>query len=558
MPHLLLFFLLLATPAWAQTGDLLAPMTAEDAAAYHPGHKGAPVERIAPIQSEAVTSAPLQSPSLAGYGTLTGKKGGLSSSLWQGTEGGAVIPLLDQAYEAINRGTVSEYVMRDLARRVALTHASEPENNPSPGTDFFAGRVMLAAAAGDPEGALELAKTNPAFMDEENAQRLSAHLLMHSKVIEACADPKLHMPATPYWHKLSVICALGRKDGRAHAQLALDVMREGGESDALFLEMAEQAASGKKKISLKTAPGEMHVLHAALLAVSGLPPTNAMLEPLSVTPYPLLLHVKGPEAWRAKMAMELAKNYGATAGTLKNLFSSFVLNDKTLGSLVANPKSLANAKIIPVSLRAPYALRAAETAGNSKTKIALLALLISLLTPEDLAGALGQLAAEAMPLPGPNINADALPVARLALIQASSYAKDWYALSGHDANLAPLAALRGLLPEKDWATALMLYAKEPSIPLERRSNALGLLEALGHPVGEKATATLTALGARLPEAADDHLLRGALEKKAEGEGLLRTMLLSPPDAISVLLLRIKALRALGFEREAVELALPSL
>jgi hypothetical protein len=555
---LLLFALLLpAATAWAQTGDLLAPMTAEDAAAYHPGHKGEPAERLAPVQSEAVTSAPLQSASLAGYGTLTGKKGGLSSSLWQGTEGGVVIPLLDQTYEAVNSGTINEYVLRDLARRVALTHASEPENNPSPGTDFFAGRVMLAAAAGDPEGALELAKTNPAFIDEENAQRLSAHLLMHSKVVEACADPKLQAPATPYWQKLSVICALGRPGGKAQAQLALDIMREGGESDALFLEMAEQAASGKKKLSVKTAPGGMHVLHAALLAVTGLPPTGAMLEPLSVTPYPLLLHVKGPESWRAKMALELAKTYAATSGTLKNLFSGFVLNDKITDSLAANPKNLANTKVIAVSLRAPYALRAAETA-SPKAKLALLSLLISQLAPEDLAGALGQLIMEEAPLPDPNLTEGALPVARLAMLQASRYAKDWYALAEQHASLAPLAAIRGLLPESDWATALMLYAKESSVPLERRAGALGLLEALGHPVGEKAASTLAVLGSRLPEAADDHLLRNALEKKAEGEALLRTLLLSPPDTISVLLLRIKALRAVGFEREAVELALASL
>jgi hypothetical protein len=165
---------------------------------------------------------------------------------------------------------------------------------------------------------------------------------------------------------------------------------------------------------------------------------------------------------------------------------------------------------------------------------------------------------EALPPPDSGLAAGARPIARLALLQGSGAAGSWYALAGQDASLAPLAAVRGLLEESRWANALALYAREQSLPLERRANALGLLEALGFPVGEKATATLVALGARPPEAADDRSLKTALEKKAEGEALLRALLLSPPETISVLLLRIKVLRTLGFEREAVELALPQL
>jgi hypothetical protein len=553
---LFLLFLLPAFPALAQNTDLLAPMSAEDAASYNPGTR---VGRAAPsVATAPVTAAPLSSASTAGYGTLTGEKGGLSSSLWQNTEAGTVIPLLDEAGRTIQRGTLAEYILRELARRTALTHAPEPENNPPPGADFFAGRVILAASAGDPEGAAELAKTQATLIDEDHAQELSSLLLMQAKVIEACADPKLQAPAAVFWQKLAVICALGREGGKAHARRALDLMREGGETDSFFLDVAEQAASGKKKITLKTVPAETSILHAALLSVTGLPPPAAVLDPLGRVPCPLLLHVKGPEAWRAKIALELAKNYWVTAGTLKNLFGGFTLNAKTLASLTTNPRHLANPKIIPVSLRAPYALRAAEATEATTTKANYLSLLASLLTPEDLSGALGQLVVESMPGPESGMTTSAQPLARLAMMQGNNGAKDWYALAGHDTRLAPLAALRGLLPESEWANNLALYAKEQSIPLERRATALGLLEALGYPPGEKAAAALTALGARLPEAADDALLRGALDKKAEGEAILRTLLLSPHDTVSVLLLRIKALRALGFEKEAAELALPQL
>lgn len=507
--------------------------------------------------TETVAATSLPAPSAAGYGLLDSDKGGLSAALWQDTSATAATALLEDAGTAFTRGTVNEQAWRDLARRIALTHAVEPGGATDQGIGFFAARVLLGAAAGYPDEARKMLQHNPTFLNEDGAARLAAIALMQDNIPAACADPHLQNPGVSFWQKLAVICDLSQPGGGERARLALDIMREAGESDTLFLALAEAAAGSRKQLDPKLKPTSMPVLYAALLAEGHVKPTFAMLQMLSQTPYPLLLNIAGLEAWRAGTAQNLAQGKQISASDLHSVFSGLKLKAPWLTALKANPKILGDEKKIPASLRAPYALRAVE--GGNKSDI--LAALIALLSPEDLAGNLGALIMQSAPTPAA-AGANAGIFARLALLQGAAGGKEWMAAAGKNnpgfAALYPLAVVRGAVPDGERELSLSIYAASPAVPADQRANTLAILQALGYSPGEKALANLTVLGIRLPVAANDTALNEALKSKHEGEVLLRALLLSPHDAVSVLLLQIKTLRAFGLEKEALELTLPRL
>jgi hypothetical protein len=569
MRKTLLLFLLAALPAYAQeapSDELPSPLPPETTA--EPAQEAAPPPPSVPVAHDAITPPPsaniratsepavsrvlLGAQSTAGQGTIEQKSGGLAADVWASSNVSTLTSFLEDAGGGFTRGVITEPSWREVAKRLALTNAMEPEGA---GPAFFADRVLLAASAGYVKAARELLARNPSFLSEGGAERLAAIALMQADMGGSCADPHITQQSSGFWQKLAIACSLGADGGGAKAQLALDIMREAGEADELFLEIAEAGASGKKQLNAKTKPENMHVLHAAMLVAGKVPPTPAMLDVLALTPYPLLLALKAPDAWRGKIALQLARGLWISPNTLHELFAAFTVKPDVQKKLRADPKLLGDEKLVPVSLRAAYALRSA-TGAEAPVKAALLGGLIQLSNPEDLLGSLGATIIASLPPASPALAPYAAPIAKLTLIQNAPMAKDWLALAASAVELYPLAALRGLLPNAEEAMAV--YARATNVPLEHRADAMALLQILGVNVGAKAESSLTALDITLPDAARDRDLDDAVGQKRVGEALLRAMLLSPRDAISILLTKVKTLQSLGLDKEATALALPLL
>ncbi|MBI3420194.1 MAG: hypothetical protein HY053_08690 [Proteobacteria bacterium] len=574
IPFVLVATLLANSPAQAEESapdDLLAP--AQDAVpraspapeavpAEAPAEAEAPSGPILPdlpptiISAPEETGVPLPPPSPTGFGLLDGKAG-MGVGVWRQSEIESITPLLRDVSFALTRGSLREPALKNLAQRLALTHAIQPMGDLNEGPKFFEARVLLVAAAGNIGDAFRLLLRNPRYFGEDGAQRLGGLMLMQGDFPRLCNDPHLHAPLL-FWQKLAVVCAL-RDEKRPQAQMLLDLMREAGESDTLFLELAEAATTGKHVLKPRPAK-EILALHAALLGMGDLDVTPAMLSVLEQNPYPLLLQVKGPEEWRARMAQALDNSESITAKTFMDILAGLTLKSELLQKLRQDPKILGNEKLIPAVLRAAYALRAAEEKDiEAKSRAALLGALITLTASRELTGDLGRMILALVPPPAPDLGVMAPSFARLALLQNDRAAKTWLGLAGNSATPSyALAALRHALPVGERDELLAGFVSNSATPAMARANALAFLQALGLTPGEKALSALAAQSVSLPKPAQDPELDADLQEGRKGEALLRIMLLSPSDTVSVTLLRVKALRAMGFKKEATELALPYL
>ncbi len=515
---------------------------------------GPAAAEIAPvvIEGEKVKPVALPNPSPAGTGLLDIRQGGLDPALWRGSAAEILTPLLQRAGVALTTGELRAPALRGLARRLALTHAVPPGGPPEDGAEFFAARVLLAAASGDADAARRQARRAPGFIGETAYERLAGIALMQGDFDTACA-PMAGGAASPFRAKLAAVCALRGKNGRAKARLALDVMREAGEPDTPFLNLAEAALGGK---TVRPAARQVPALHAALLVLAKAAPSPEMLRLIEPVPYPLLLDLEGRDAFRGRIALALAQSRQVSPGKLEAFYAALNLKPGALAAIKRDPKNLMTRETVPAELAPAYALRAAGTAKDAKEKAALLAMLIRDTPPEDLAGSLGDLIFESAPAPAPSLAAEAPAFARLALLQGDAKAKAWLELAGGPHDLAALADIRRLLPERRRAAELVAFARDESIPVLRRADALALLEALGRTVPNDAVAALGVV--TQPQAVQDRALAETLRKGQTGEALLRILLLAPGETTSVRLRQIRALRLLGFNEEALTLAVARL
>lgn len=175
----------------------------------------------------------------AAIGTLNAAQGGLGVDMWKGTGRSLIETLLPYVPTAS-----SSSAARDLTRRLLLTAASVPA--PPQGTPpaevqrssvaMLKARIDNLLASGDLDAAAQLLGRIPAQIRDASLSRERADTaLLTGNLQAACAEARDAARNTndAYWLKLLAYCRKSSGD-LGGAGLALDLLRDSGESDPLF------------------------------------------------------------------------------------------------------------------------------------------------------------------------------------------------------------------------------------------------------------------------------------------------------------------------------------
>lgn len=500
----LLLFLLLPLMAFAagEPQPLIQPDLADDAQsppamqspavpAPPPGVVPAtPVVVSAPHREAVVEKNELAAPVLTSYGNLDEKNGGLAMDIWKGIAYSEATAALERAAQKMENGE-GHLVLAELLRRAALTKVYEPEGAAEGANPFFRVRIHAAIAAGDLEGALALLQKRPDAMREEDWQGLILAAILHGNVEKACALRDTHPPSdsSGFAQKLGIICEL--KANPDTARLHLDMLREAGDADALFLELGEKTLNPKAKITQKAdSPNSLPAFSMALMVFGKIKATPDMAAVFSKTPQRLFTALDAPVGMRVKIMEHFARQRQLTRSDIETLFSSIALAPKTIQELRAAPEQILtlNEKEMPAALRRVAALRAIAEEDSLTQKAHILATVLSSFSNADILGALGDSllidAQSLLPLPE---NAGAAPaMLRLLLLRDGKDLAAWWRLASaapqnRDALLPlfPLALYRGLIADEDRASWFEAFGRSQSLSAERKNLSLALIKALG-------------------------------------------------------------------------------
>jgi hypothetical protein len=447
-----------------------------------------PAAIAAPHREEAVEKNELAAPVLTNYGILDEKSGALPMDIWKNISYSDATASLRNATQAIAGGNGNN-VFQNIVRAAALSKTYEPSGAAENANAFFNARVMAAQASGARDGALQLlAKRSEAFKPEDWKAFIESDLRAR-RITQACAlaPDKLAQDTSSFVQKLAIICDIA--DGKVDAaRLHLDVLREAGETDVLFLELAERAQNPKAKLTRKLE--NLSVMHLAVIAAGPTKMKPELLEGVLVSPQPVMLGMGLSDVQRLKLAENFARNGQISATEYASLLDSMKYPPKAIAQFRTNPAQLLTVpeKEWPAALRRAAALRAMKEEENTLQKAHIIASSMPGYSNADLLGALGDvLQGEISGIAALPDNAAAAPMmARFLLLRGDKDAENWWRMaSAMPANreallsLFPLALLRGVISDDARGAWFESYSRTQNFSSDRKNYNLALVKSLG-------------------------------------------------------------------------------
>lgn len=457
------------------------------------GYAPAAIAAPAPIvrRSDYVEKDELAAPVLTNYGILDEKTGSLPMDIWKVFNYPEATGLLNTSTQIVNAGT-GNAAFKDVLRAVALSKAYEPVGSPEIANAFFNARVMAAQAAGDSAGALTLAKTREASLKPADWQVFIEQELRQRRVVDACVLTAQYLPATSnvFAQKMGILCSI--KDGKADAaRLNLDLLRESGDGDTLFLELAERALAPNVVPKKQTTKFEnLSVLHVAAIAIGRVKIKAENIDSMMSPPQPILLDIPMSDVQRIKLAEQFARTRQIASDVFNAVISGVKFPAKSIEKFRANPETLLTVpeKEWPAPLRRAAAIRSIIEEENSAQKAHIIAAALAGFSNADLLGALGDsLEADVAGLAALPDNLAAAPaMARLMLLRGNKDAQSWWRLaSAAPANreallpLFPLALLRGVMSEDERSAWFESYGRTQMLSSDKKSFNLAMVKSLG-------------------------------------------------------------------------------
>ncbi len=445
-------------------------------------------------RADYVEKNELAAPVLTHYGILDEKTGSLPMDIWKTFSYSEAAALLNNSTHTVNTGNANA-VFKDVLRLAGLSKTYEPSGTPETANAFFVARVMAAQAAGDSAGALALAKTRAAAFKPLEWQVFIEEELRQRRVVDACVLAAQYTPATSsaFGQKMGILCSI--KDGKAdEARLALDVLREAGDGDALFLELAERALAPNvnPKDSKKAPPkyDNLSVLQVAAIAIGRVKLKTDNIEAVMVPPQPMLLDIAMGDVQRIKLAEQFARSRQIASDVYNAVISGVKFPAKAIEKFRSNPETLLTVpeKEWPAPLRRAAAIRSIIEEENAAQKAHIIAAALPGFSNADLLGALGDsLEADVAGLAALPDNLAAAPaMARLLLLRGNKDAQSWWRLaSAAPANreallpLFPLALLRGVMSDDERNAWFENYGRTQAFSGDKKNFNLAMVKHLG-------------------------------------------------------------------------------
>jgi len=513
-------------------------------------------------------------------GSLGPDKGGLPASLWRGTPRALVGALLPELRPSQSPG------LRSLIRRLLLSNAVAPAGAPPEGAPgLFGQRVALLIAGGQFEAARSLLDAAPDSKSDEGVARARIELgFLSHDMKNTCGrvgDGVRHFQ-TVFWQRALIACQAMAGD-QAEAALGLDLLREQkAPKDELFDRLVEMLGSGDKKARDRLAGREPGPLHVALMEAAGIVPT---LDSLAAATPPVarawataehvgsIEHLAATERAAAYGALPvelLREAYaGADAAAEDGPSSDKMKIEKAMRARAAAYRAARDGGTPAMRAEVLQGLLAeGRRTGGAMVVLELAAPLLADIKPSGEAAPLGGVAARAFLASGDRARANAwwavadpqgartLPLlARLARGQTETHGQAEAHGQAESASFDPKLVGDGLGE----------FTEAPGEDGGKRGGlALGLLDAIGDPIGPEQWAVLAGHGqpvvAELPEAPVWFDLPRAAAGKRLGETVLLAVLtLNEGDRLTTQPARLgaalAALRVVGLEAEARGLAL---
>ena len=247
----------------------------------------APATEAPSTPGQGVEVGQLNQVDAAAIGTLATAQGGLGVDMWTGTDRSLIETLLPYVPAASTSSAA-----RDLTRRLLLTAASVPA--PPQGTPpadvqkssvaMLKARIDNLLASGDLDSAEQLLSRIPAQIQDESLSRERADTaLLTGNLQAACTEARDAARSTndAYWLKLLAYCRQSSGDSGG-ANLALDLLRDSGESDPLFqklfdaLPAAGKTADKPRTGIIKSLPNPAPLYLSMLKAINHAIPADAV------------------------------------------------------------------------------------------------------------------------------------------------------------------------------------------------------------------------------------------------------------------------------------------
>ena len=291
-------------------------------------------------------------------GTLTPLTGALGSQMWNGTSREMIERLLDHL-----PSRAPSSAMRVLMHKLLLSPARVPESSIAEGM-LITKRLEALIAMGALEEADQLFDVLPTARAPELAVLEAKLRFLSNDNARACAlaEQEIAASSTDYWQKVFTFCQIIKGDTEK-AGLGLSLMRELGETDALFLALAEVLISGEPQdLPPFSDPTPLQLAMARVGKVE-LPGdvisanTPSVLRAIALSPK-TLIDLRLEAAERADAA-------GALPGEmLRQLYTSVEFSDEDL----ANPLSRAEIEFGPKVRALLYRTSLVQTVPTAKAE----------------------------------------------------------------------------------------------------------------------------------------------------------------------------------------------
>ncbi len=528
-----------------------------------------------------VSAKPLAQIDPEAVGLLAQDSGGLGASLWKDTSRA----LVDKLLPALGLPTASP-TLNDLARRLLLTTAAVPDVPESYKSDrsLTALRAEKLLALGDVQEAWKLiGLVDPSRIDAITLRLLTEAALVGPESGPVCEKIPGFMAANSKgedtgleWQKALIICKLRAKDDSA-AQLGLDLLREQGAKDDVFLTLMNRNVLG----GIKQLPRQLTPLRATNLAALRqldlpLPPELYARPDAALIPELLLTKGKDDSARLALAERSAAKGL-ISAAQLAATYKSAIFTPEEIAGAFSNQEKT------PRSRALTYQAVFHEQLPQKKIELA--QKMLDGIDAEALTGGLVVLAAELVQdiAPSSDYNTVSAAMARLmALAGKTSQAQEWLKIVrgvtdrlpeiGKDYKKNwPLFVLSGLVPDGEYADGLKNWVEQTLAPdeaasgraqREKAGRVLLILAASGYAVPDALwTRVIEALPPSKQMVAAPILterLNVAAEAGRKGETVLLSLLIATDGAsaapLSAVTDTLRALRQVGLKAEAMGLA----
>lgn len=293
-------------------------------------------------------------------GVLSGDNGGFGVDMWAGAGREMVFALLPRLPV-----TAPSITMRELMRRLLLSSATPPKGD-AKGGSLVALRARLLVDMGDLNGADRLIGAAPGHSQSEELIRIEADirfLLNDNARACALAVGQIGAGATDYWQKVFIFCQTlaGEKE---KASLGVSLLRELGDKDAVFLQLAGALINGEvPAVESLPDPSPMHLAMAR--AAKAPMPKDAIssnlpgiLSAIAVTPNSSVeLRLNAAEKAEATGALNV--------DALRQLYVGISFSDKEM----ANPLSKAEAESGPMGRALLYRASLIQTAPATQAEL---------------------------------------------------------------------------------------------------------------------------------------------------------------------------------------------